>query len=79
MYLNDVAEGGGTNFMRIGKTVMPKRGKAVIWPSVLDEDPLEMDERTHHEALVVTKGLKYGTNTWIHLRDFKTNSEKGCT
>ena len=55
MYLNDVAGGGGTHFNRLNLTVMPKRGKVVVWPSILDEDPLEWDERTHHEALPVTK------------------------
>lgn len=55
MYLNDVEEGGGTHFGRLGITVQPKKGKVVIWPSVLDEDPEELDERTHHEALPVTK------------------------
>lgn len=78
MYLNDVEEGGGTHFGRLNLTVMPKKGRAVIWPSVLDEDPVEWDERTHHEALVVESGIKYGANAWIHLRDFKTQSAKGC-
>jgi prolyl 4-hydroxylase len=112
MYLNDVEEGGGTHFGPLELTVMPKKGKVVIWPSVLDDDPEEWDTRTHHEALVVTKvriaqlntlfvalrsrrshlieysnnrrsnslqGIKYGTNAWIHLRDFKTEMDKGCT
>lgn len=29
------------------------------------------DDRTYHEALVVEKGLKYGANAWLHLRNFK--------
>jgi prolyl 4-hydroxylase len=78
MYLNDVEEGGGTHFGPLNLTVQPKKGRVVIWPSVLDEDPLEMDERTHHEALPVKAGIKYGANAWLHLRDFKTQSEKGC-
>ena len=78
MYLNDVVDGGGTHFGPLNITVQPKKGKAVIWPSVLDEDPLTMDERTHHEALAVKSGIKYGANAWLHLRDFKTQSDKGC-
>jgi len=42
------------------QTVMPKRGRALLWPSVLDEDPNTQDERTDHQALPVEKGIKYG-------------------
>jgi prolyl 4-hydroxylase len=67
MYLNDVEEGGGTHFGRLGLTVMPKRGKVLIWPSVLDDDPEEWDERTHHEALEVTKVRVTETLCRYHL------------
>ena len=78
MYLNDVEEGGGTHFPHLGLTVQPKRGHVVIWPSVLDEAPDEVDMRTEHTALPVIKGVKYGANAWIHQRDFKTPNEQGC-
>ena len=78
LYLNDVEAGGGTHFGPLGITVMPKKGRALVWPSVLDEDPWEMDERTHHEALKVEAGVKYGANAWIHLRDFKKPYEQNC-
>lgn len=42
------------------QTIMPKRGRALLWPSVLDEDPDEPDERTEHQALPVERGMKYG-------------------
>ncbi len=61
LYLNDVEEGGGTNFPRLNLTVAPKRGRVLIWPSVLNEDPDEIDNLTHHQALPVIKGIKYGT------------------
>ena len=74
LYLNDVEEGGGTNFPELAPgaaplTIQPKRGKALIWPSVLDENVNEKDYRTEHEALKVLKGVKYGANAWIHLRN----------
>jgi prolyl 4-hydroxylase len=80
LYLNDVEEGGGTFFPMLSPpvTVFPKRGRALIWPSVLDEDPNAKDGRTLHSALVVEKGLKYGANAWIHMRDFKTPNLNGC-
>ena len=55
----------GTRF-DLGFTVQPKKGKAVIWPATHNDRPFEQDERTHHEALPVTKGIKYAANFWIH-------------
>eukprot|EP00980_Cylindrotheca_fusiformis_P013380 scaffold3410_cov141-Cylindrotheca_fusiformis.AAC.23 len=79
MYLNDVEEGGGTNFPYLDNlTVTPTRGRAVLWPSVLDEDPNQKDIRTNHQALPVIKGVKYGANAWIHQRDFKAANARGC-
>eukprot|EP00545_Synedropsis_sp_CCMP1620_P004966 CAMPEP_0119007782 /NCGR_PEP_ID=MMETSP1176-20130426/3245_1 /TAXON_ID=265551 /ORGANISM="Synedropsis recta cf, Strain CCMP1620" /LENGTH=459 /DNA_ID=CAMNT_0006959997 /DNA_START=21 /DNA_END=1400 /DNA_ORIENTATION=- len=78
LYLNDVEAGGGTEFPTLGITVMPKKGKAVIWPSVFDEDPNDKDVRTEHGALPVEKGIKYGANAWIHQRNFKETLERGC-
>jgi prolyl 4-hydroxylase len=78
LYLSDVEEGGGTNFPKLDLTVEPKRGRALIWPSVLDEDPHEIDSRTNHQALPVIKGLKYGANAWLHQRDIKTPTALGC-
>jgi prolyl 4-hydroxylase len=77
-YLSDVEEGGGTNFPKLGLTVTPKKGRAVLWPSVLDDEPNQKDARSDHQALPVIKGVKYGANAWIHQRDYKTWSQKGC-
>ena len=82
MYLNDVPEGGGTRFTDLPQgpvTFQPQRGKAILWPSVLADAPNTIDPRTHHEALPVTKGEKYGANFWIHQYDFKSPHKVGCT
>ena len=78
LYLNDVEEGGATRLTDltgddggISVDVQPKKGRALIWPSVLDEDPSMMDVRTYHEALPVIKGKKFGANAWFHLRNYK--------
>eukprot|EP00980_Cylindrotheca_fusiformis_P010143 scaffold2253_cov119-Cylindrotheca_fusiformis.AAC.18 len=55
MYLNDVEEGGGTNFNRLNMTVMPKKGRALLWPSVKNDAPRRKDYRTTHQALPVEK------------------------
>lgn len=79
LYLNDVSKGGGTNFPRLDLTVMPKRGRILLWPSVLNESPSKKDFSTEHQALDVEDGMKYAANAWIHLRNFKTPHENDCT
>mmetsp|Transcript_38747 Transcript_38747/g.66159 ORF Transcript_38747/g.66159 Transcript_38747/m.66159 type:complete len:298 (-) Transcript_38747:79-972(-) len=81
LYLNDVEEGGNTSFPELKNnkiSVSPKKGSALLWPSVLDEDPMEKDGRTDHEAEVVVRGVKYGANAWIHSEDFQTPLGMGC-
>ena len=77
-YLNDVPAGGGTRFPDLNLTVTPKQGRVVMWPSVLDGNVTVQDLRTDHEALPVEQGVKYGMNSWIHIRDFKTPNAKAC-
>jgi prolyl 4-hydroxylase len=78
VYLSDVDEGGGTHFPELNLTVAPKKGRAVFWPSVLNDDPNSLEKRTDHEALAVGRGVKYGFNAWIHQRDAKTAIERDC-
>jgi prolyl 4-hydroxylase len=68
LYLNEVAEGGQTDFPRLHLSVTPKLGRALIWPSVLNEFPNKVDQRTEHRANRVMAGIKYGANAWIHQR-----------
>jgi len=79
LYLTDVVEGGHTAFPRLGLKVEPKRGRAVLWPSVRNEQPMEIDERTEHVAEPVKRGMKYSINLWLHMFDFKANNKIGCT
>ena len=79
LYLNDVEAGGGTNFPDLNLTVMPKKGRLLLWPSVIDSDPSKKDFTTRHQALNVDAGEKYGANAWLHLRDFKAPHAAGCT
>ena len=82
LYLSDVDEGGKTNFPRAGPDggikVRPVKGSAVLWPSVLNEDPIEMDQRTYHAALPVIKGNKYAANHWLHSGNFRKAHLWGC-
>ena len=80
LYLNDDGlVGGGTNFPLGNLTIQPKQGRAVLWPSVLNDRPGQKDPRTEHQALPVQAGVKFGANAWIHERDFQTPHAKGCT
>ena len=50
LYLSDVEEGGETAFPSLGIKVEPKKGKAVLWPSVMDHDLLEYEPLSLHEV-----------------------------
>ena len=78
-YLNNVTAGGGTRFPDLDVTVTPKQGSVVIWPSVMDGNVEVKDKRTEHEALPVEEGVKFGMNSWIHIRDFQTPHSKACS
>ena len=79
LYLSDVEEGGQTAFNKLGFEVEPKSGRAVLWPSVRNDDPFTADPRTKHEAKPVLKGEKYAANAWLHMYNFKAPFRVGCT
>lgn len=78
LYLSDVEAGGGTNFPQLDITIEPKRGRALLWPSVLDSDPMAKDSRMHHQALEVVAGTKFAANGWIHMYDYQKPQANGC-
>ena len=59
-------------------SVQPKRGRALIWPSVLNTDVLKIDGRTIHEAKPVIRGRKFAANTWIHAYDYHLATSWYC-
>jgi len=78
LYLNNVPAGGATHFPDLNITVFPQRGAALLWPSVLDDDPHARDDRTFHQALPVVQGVKYGANAWFHQRHVRVAEAQGC-
>lgn len=78
-YLNDGVEGGETNFPRLNVSVTPRRGRALLWPSVLDDDPTQRDDRTEHQSVAVRRGTKYASNYWLHMYDFQSAVARGCS
>ena len=79
LYLSDVEEGGETAFPLLNLAVKPKKGKAVLWPSVKDDNLVQHEPLSLHEARPVVKGRKYAANSWIHLYDYNISNLHGCT
>lgn len=81
LYLSEVEEGGGTKFTDLEPPIVmvPKKGSAILWPSVENDNLYKQDKNTFHQALPVIKGRKYGANSWIHLYDYVTPNHYGCT
>lgn len=57
-YLNDVENGGETEFPHYGLKIAPEKGKTLIWPA----------EWTHaHRGCLVDEGPKYIITGWMHF------------
>jgi len=57
-YLNNVDDGGTTNFSHFGIKINPEIGKTLIWPA----------EWTHaHNGEILNSGLKYIVTGWMHF------------
>lgn len=60
LYLNDVEEGGETEFLYQSKRIKPKQGTLLIWPTCF----------THtHRGNPPLSGVKYTINTWIDFKE----------
>jgi len=59
IYLNDVEEGGETEFLHFSKRVKPKTGRIVIWPSGFSY---------LHRGNPPLSGEKYILTSWVMLR-----------
>ena len=63
IYLNDVDEGGETEFINLKEVLHPKEGMAVVWGN-LNKDG-EVDENTLHTGRPVKQGKKYIITKWF--------------
>ena len=57
-YLNNVEDGGATNFSHYDIKIKPETGKTLIWPA----------EWTHaHNGEILNSGVKYIVTGWMHF------------
>ena len=56
VYLNDINEGGETEFLHFSKRVTPKTGRIVIWPAGFPY---------YHRGNPPLKGEKYILTSWM--------------
>jgi len=66
VYLNDVDEGGATDFTRIPISIAPLRGSLLLWNNALpDGTP---NPWTMHAARPVVRGVKYVVTKWFRTK-----------
>lgn len=61
IYLNDDMEGGHTNFPRLGLSIKPQKGMAVVWENMKDGQTVP---DVLHEGSAVESGSKYIVTSW---------------
>lgn len=66
----DAVEGGATF-----RSVVPRKGAAVLWPNVLDADPDARDMSTMHASAPLKHGFKHAANLWIRQRRYRAVDE----
>jgi len=73
LYLNEVEEGGNTNFPNLGFEVEPSLGGLLIFRNCL-ESGLTRHPKSLHGGMPVLKGEKWITNLWFRKDKFIKNS-----
>jgi len=66
IYLNDVPEGGHTEFTKLGLKFRPKKGQAVTWNSI--DEKGEVNPNTLHWAKPILKGEKFVITKWFRTQ-----------
>ena len=66
IYLNAPEAGGETAFPRLNLTISPVAYTALVFNNCLDNG--EPDERSLHEGVAPTAGVKYAINGWVRSK-----------
>ena len=79
LFLSTPAAGGDLAFTDLNFSVPATKGAAVLWPSVMNEDPELPELLTHHASRPVVEGQKLAAVTWVHAYDWRTlHMERKC-
>ena len=68
-YLNDVEEGGATEFKDLNISIAPKKGSLLVWKNVLS-GTTKIHPESLHAGRPVTKREKYAFNLWFRENKF---------
>ena len=68
VYLDDDYDGGATEFPAINTEFRGRTGDAILFANTLADG--QVDERSRHAGLPVTRGEKWICTRWIRARDF---------
>ena len=72
IYLNEVAEGGETEFPRLNKKFSPSTGKVLIWNNLNEDGSPNIN--TLHQAFPVKRGEKNVITKWFRQKGDSTDS-----
>lgn len=73
VYLNDVEEGGQTNFPLVGLCLEPRRGNAIVWNNL--DRVGEPNPFTLHQGMPVLRGSKYIITKWYREGEWVARQE----
>lgn len=65
-YLNEVEEGGTTDFVRLGVSIPPQPGALIVWNNARADG--SMNDDTMHAGTSVLRGAKYVITKWYRTR-----------
>ena len=65
VYLNDVEQGGETDFKNLNLSIKPEKGKLLVFQNCL-KDNQTIHPNSFHAGLPVLKGEKFAFNLWYH-------------
>ena len=67
-YLNEVEEGGTTDFIRLGASIPPQPGALIVWNNARPDG--SMNDDTMHAGTPVVRGTKYVITKWYRTREW---------